>query len=259
MQFIFLLITKKWNNPERTFLKINSMRPHLNWVWVSSVCTQVTQKWQRSSLCPSKRGAEHSWVPRQLPVSTLSFWWLSSKTTVTEDVTVPGYVVWDASQWCCCQRRVTQHILKTGLYCNLTTPNIFKIIVNSWKSWASWSFISHLQLLSRLWLKFCHMFVLFLWETLSVAVFSILLNQLRHHIINASKNWGSVAFMVNCILNFQCAVFTFQASLHVSLQILILHVRRDYWVCLLGPLWRTSLYSTVIMQLGCKGANDVSA
>lgn len=90
-----------------------------------------------------------------------------------------------------------------------------------------------------------HLFVLFLWETMSVAIFSILLNQLRHHIINASKNWGSIAFMVNCILNFQCSVFTFQASLHVSLQILILHVRRDYWVCLLGPLWRTSLYSTV--------------
>lgn len=66
------------------------MCPHLNWVWVSSGCSQVSQKCQRSSLCPSKRGAEHLCDLRQLPLNTLSFWWLSSKTTVTEGVTVPG-------------------------------------------------------------------------------------------------------------------------------------------------------------------------
>lgn len=36
---------KKWNNPERTFLKINTMCPHLSWIWVSSGCTEVSQKW----------------------------------------------------------------------------------------------------------------------------------------------------------------------------------------------------------------------
>lgn len=61
----------------------------------------------------------------------------------------PWYVVRDAVQWCCCQRRATQYFLKTGLHCYSISPNIFKIIVNFWKSWASWLFISHLQLPSH--------------------------------------------------------------------------------------------------------------
>lgn len=187
---------------------------------------------------------------RPLPLSTSSFWWLASKTTVTEDVTVPGCPIWDTTQWHCCQRKATQRILKNGpllqLDYPLTTPNIFKIIVNFFKSW---TFISRLLFLSHICDLNTPLFVLFLWQTLSVAVFSILLNQLRHHIINAPKNWGSVAFMVNCILNFLCAVFTFQASLHISCS-------DPYFACMKGlssvplsPLRKAFLHSNAIMQL----------
>lgn len=142
--------------------------------------------------------------------------------------------------------RLLSAFWRTGLYYNLTTPNIFKIIVNFFKSW---TFISRLPFLSHICDLNTPLFVLFLWQTLSIAVFSILLNQLRHHIINAPKNWGSVAFMVNCILNFPCAVFTFQASLHISCS-------DPYFACMKGlssvplsPLRRAFLHSNAIMQL----------
>lgn len=98
------------------------------------------------------------------------------------------------------------------------------------------------------------MFILFLWEPMSVAISSMLLNQFRHHIVNVLKKWGNAAFMVNCILNFSCAVFTFQASLPIS-SILSLHVWRNYQMWQLGPLQRSCLHSNVIMLFDCEGVN----
>lgn len=191
------------------------MRPPLSWMWVISGCTHVTLKWAEEQSVSSEPGAgsvsrDHclwalhpsgDWHPKLLSLRMSQF--LGAQFEMPHsDIAVRG--------------RLLSVFGKTGLCYDWTTPNMFKIIANFWKPWPSWSFIAHLPVLSYVCDLNILVFVLFLWETLSVAVFSILLNQLRHYIVNAPKNWGSVAFMVNCILNFLCAVFTFQASLRIG-------------------------------------------
>lgn len=139
MQFLVLLIPKKWNNLERKFLNnVSPLKLSLGKLRLLSGLTEM---------------AEEQSVSQQMWPETIASEHLVLLVAVIKNHCHRGghsswYVVWDAVQWCCCQRRVTQYCLKTSVYCNLTTPNIFKIIVNFWKSWASWSFISHLQLSS---------------------------------------------------------------------------------------------------------------
>lgn len=104
MQFIALLITKKWNNLKRKFLNnVSPLKLSLGKLRLLSGLTEMPeeqsvsqQTWSWALMWPETIASEHL-VLLVAVIKNHCHWGCHSS----------WYVVWDAVQWCCCQRRVT--------------------------------------------------------------------------------------------------------------------------------------------------------